>query len=196
MHRRPKLLLPHKEAECIRAIYARSDTVLEYGSGGSTVLAAEVPRLKCFSVESDKKWAEGMRHWLQINMPGNQVVIHYSNIGRTKTFGHPKYVHPFAALSYARYPRSVWHREDFLHPDVVLIDGRFRVGCFLVTISKIEKPTTILVDDYKLRKSYHIVEDLIEPTSFVGWMALFEATPKPLSTREWLPYLRKSLNPA
>jgi hypothetical protein len=45
-----------EESECLCRHYEAAGTILEYGSGGSTVLAAELGRT-VFSVESDKAWA-------------------------------------------------------------------------------------------------------------------------------------------
>ena len=39
--RRPDLTFPAPVAEAVRAAYAQAECILEYGSGGSTVLAAE-----------------------------------------------------------------------------------------------------------------------------------------------------------
>ena len=49
---RPKLTLPEAEASALRAAYAAAEVVLEYGSGGSTVLAAEAGA-EVWAVESD-----------------------------------------------------------------------------------------------------------------------------------------------
>ena len=58
---RPVLTLPPAEAEALRAAYAIADVILEYGSGGSTALAAEMPGKTVFSVESDAAWLAGMQ---------------------------------------------------------------------------------------------------------------------------------------
>ena len=45
------------ESDFLCRYYEAADTILEYGSGGSSVLAAELGRT-VYSVESDKAWAE------------------------------------------------------------------------------------------------------------------------------------------
>jgi protein O-GlcNAc transferase len=37
-------------------------------------------------------------------------------------------------------------------PDVVLIDGCFRVACFLACWANIQRPTTVIFDDYTERR--------------------------------------------
>ena len=48
------------EADAVQAAYAGAQVILEYGSGGSTVLAAAMPGKTVFSVESDPAWARGL----------------------------------------------------------------------------------------------------------------------------------------
>ena len=43
--------------------------------------------------------------------------------------------------------------------DIILIDGRFRVACALDIFSKIKKETIVLIHDYTIRDSYHIIEN-------------------------------------
>ncbi len=72
---------------------------------------------------------------------------------------------------------AVWDLDGFVHPDVILIDGRFRAACFLTALFKITKPTLVLWDDYKERPAYHEVEVLVKPAEMVGRMAIFELSP-------------------
>ena len=53
---RPTLTLPEAEAALITAAYDKAEVILEYGSGGSTVLAADLGK-KVVAVESDRDWA-------------------------------------------------------------------------------------------------------------------------------------------
>ena len=120
---RPALTLPEAEAAHLRAAYEEAQAILEYGSGGSTVMAAEMPGKRVWSVESDGAWAEMMRGWFTANPPANgtQVEVIWADIGPTKQWGHPKDRSGY--LRYARYPLGIWERED-VTPDLVLVDGR------------------------------------------------------------------------
>ncbi len=192
---RPTMTFPEEVAEYVEEQYSSANVVLEYGSGGSTVLAAELPALKCFSVESDRKWADNLAKWIGENVPNSCTVIHYANIGPTQDWGWPRNIGRLNTIRFAQYPRSVWRRRDFEHPDIVLIDGRFRVGCFLTTISKIERPVTILFDDYTEREHYRVVEQFATPTQLVGRMAVFEVVPRRLSVKDWIDNARAVLRP-
>lgn len=178
---RPKLTLPEAEAAHLRAVYAAADVILEYGSGGSTVMAAEMPGKTVFSVESDKDWALMMRSWFVANppAPGSDVDIVWADIGDTREWGHPK-THKHWDR-YARYPLEVWVLEEFRQPDVVLVDGRFRAGCAMAAAFRTTRPVVVLVDDYKPRRKYHAIEEFLgAPKRLIGRMAEFEVTPMPV----------------
>lgn len=175
---RPELTLPEAEAAHLRAAYERASVILEYGSGGSTALAAELPGKRVFSVESDRKWTRMMRNWLKQAPPaeGTVVDVIWSDVGPTKAWGYP--VDDSHWTRYARYPLAVWDREDFVQPDVVLVDGRFRVGCAMAAALRSDRPVTVLFDDYVPRRRYHAIERFFGPPArTVGRMAEFHITP-------------------
>lgn len=159
----------------MQAAYAGAGTILEYGSGGSTVLAAGMAGKRVFSVESDRKWLRRMKEWFAGNPPLADVQLHWADIGPTKRWGVPK--DEGGWRNFADYPLSVWDRPDFVQPDVVLIDGRFRVGCFLATIFRLARPAMVLFDDYRPRRAYRAVEAFFAPVEVIGRMARFQVTP-------------------
>jgi len=177
---RPELTLPEAEAAHLRAAYADASAILEYGSGGTTALAAGMPGKRVWSVESDPDWAEMMQGWLRAHppAPGTEVEIIRADIGPTKEWGHPRRKSGY--LRYPRYPLGVWERGD-VAPDVVLVDGRFRTGCALAAALHTKEPLRLLFDDYAPRKHYHRVEEFIgAPRRTIGRMAEFEVVPMAL----------------
>lgn len=172
---RPKLTLPEAETAAVTAAYGQSGVILEYGSGGSTVLGAEMAGKVLFSVESDADWLAMMRSWFDANPPKARLVLHHGDVGPTKEWGAPK--DNVAFRQWPAYPIGVWDRPDFLHPDLVLIDGRFRAACFLTTLFRITRPVTVLWDDYTLRPGYHLMESFCPPVRTIGRMAEFHLTP-------------------
>ncbi len=174
---RPELTMPEPEAALLRDAYARADVILEYGSGGSTVMAAELGKT-VFSVESDQDWAQMMRQWFAENPSDGTVDIIWSDIGETKEWGHPKTEKEWRR--FARYPLEVWNLTEFQHPDVVLVDGRFRQGCALACSFMASKPVDLYFDDYSRRKHYHVVEEYLGHPEITGRMAHFRVTPQPI----------------
>mgnify|MGYP006295124069 CR=1 FL=1 len=185
---RPELTLPPAEAEALRAAYAEADVILEYGSGGSTVMGADLGK-RVISVESDKAWARMMRAWFAANPPARPVDVVWADIGKTREWGHP--ADDSAWNRFARYPLQVWDLPEFEHPDVVLVDGRFRVGCALATAFRISRPVTLYFDDYVPRKRYHKAEEFIgAPAQTYGRMARFDVAPMQVPAGELLRIVR------
>jgi hypothetical protein len=85
------------------------------------------------------------------------------------------------------YAQSIWDSVDFEHPDVVLVDGRFRAACFMTAYLNAERPITLLFDDYIKRTEYHVIERLCKPSRMIGRMAVFELRPEDrLEVAPWL----------
>ncbi|WP_163850090.1 hypothetical protein [Pseudooceanicola aestuarii] len=175
---RPAFTFPEREGAALRTAYQEAEVILEYGAGGSTVLAAELPGKQVFSVESDADFLHGIAAWFDDNPPRAQVVLHHADIGPTREWGHPK--SEAGWRRFASYPLGIWDRDDFTHPDVVLVDGRFRAGCALATAFRITRPVTLLIDDYRHRDQYHEVEDFLGAPILIGRLAVFDVTPMPI----------------
>lgn len=172
----PELTFPSEVAAWVTSHYETADVILEYGSGGSTVLAAGMTGKTVFAVENAKDWYQSMQAWFAQNPPVSDVRLHRQNVGATKAWGFP--VDESKWRNYPAYPLSVWQRDDFVHPDVVLIDGRFRAACFLATLFSIRKPVTVLFDDYVPRADrYAICESFAEITETRGRMVKFNLDP-------------------
>lgn len=172
----PEIVLSFTDevADFVRAHYAQADAILEYGSGGSTVLAAELGK-QVWSVESDPDWAELVRAKIAKEAPGAKAQVIWKDIGKIGHWGKPR--KPDGALRYYKYPLEVWDAPDFVHPDVILIDGRLRAACFVTALMRVTKPTLVLFDDYRDRPRYREVERLLKPARMVDRMGVFEVAP-------------------
>lgn len=175
----PELSFTEAEAEVVMATYAAASVILEYGSGGSTVLAAEMTGKLVISVESDMDWAMRMGAVLDEKPYPSQAILHRVDIGATGSWGRP--VDDTAWRKFSDYPLSVWKAPYFRQPDVVLIDGRFRPACFGAVLLGAQKPVRVLFDDYVQRPAYHMVEAFAKPALIAGRMAVFDLLPGQLS---------------
>ncbi|MEM6635006.1 MAG: hypothetical protein AAF667_03850 [Pseudomonadota bacterium] len=172
---RPELTMPEDAAELLRRHYAAASVILEYGTGGSTALAAEMPDKTTFAVENDPDWHAGLRAYFSNNPPRSTLHLHLAETGPVENWGHP--LSDEGWRQWPGYVLSVWDRADFQEPDVILIDGRFRVACFLAAVFRLRRACTVLFDDYVDRPSYHVVEKFAPPTEFAGRMARFDIQP-------------------
>jgi hypothetical protein len=166
------LKMPPEESAFLRKAFSGAQVILEYGSGGSTLLAAGGGR-RVFSVESDRDWAD--RVAAELAHMSDRAQVHHVDIGPTGEWGAP--TDENAHRRFHTYALSVWDRPDFVVPDLVLIDGRFRASCLVAVLLRATKPVTVLFDDYLRRRYYHGVERLARKEEMVGRMARFTVTP-------------------
>ena len=167
-----ELTFAPRESRFLTGYYEAAETILEYGSGGSTVLAAKLGR-RVFSVESDQDWATRMA--THIATISDKAQVHWADVGPTGPWGVP--MKPREFRKFHGYALSVWDRPDFVEPDLVLIDGRFRASCLVAVMMRATKPVTVLFDDYHKRGYYHGVERLAHKEETVGRMARFTVIP-------------------
>jgi hypothetical protein len=183
------LTFPDEEKAFVQQTYAQATTILEYGSGGSTMLAAKL-RKSCVSVESDLAWTEALNAAItniSDDKPTAQAL--HIDMGPTGRWGFPQDSEKWTR--YWRYPMQVWDRRGLVAPDVVLIDGRMRKACFAAVLMNVTQDTLVLFDDYADRKKYHRVERFIAPDRCVGRMAVFSVKPgmmKPADFRVVIPW--------
>jgi hypothetical protein len=174
---------PHMEAAGLALLSERlssSSCFLEYGAGGSTMLAAEIGVPKIYSVESDRAFLCAVKEAVAEVAPAAKLFDQYVDIGPTVEWGNPR--DSSKATKWPLYSSSIWSEiitqsED--DPDLVLIDGRFRVASFLATLIFAKPGTTILFDDYVDRPHYHVVEKYLRPVSQAGRMAEFRTNDNP-----------------
>lgn len=182
----PGLTMPEAEAALLRATYQGAGVILEYGSGGSTVMAAASAGTAVMAVESDRAWFLRMKDWFKDHPAPVPVTLHHANIGPTKRWGFPK--DGAKAERWPSYALSIWDHADFRHPDVVLVDGRFRLACLLTTLFRIKRPVRLLCDDYAERPAYHAFERLAGTPEMTGRMAAFTLSPQamPMDQMGWI----------
>lgn len=170
-----ELTFPPETAAGVRDAYSSANVILEYGTGGSTMLAADSAGTTVIACESDRAWLDRIVA-AAAGRPGRVIPVH-GNIGPTKEWGHPAQGADARKFpSYAISPWTVARKMD-LDPDLVLIDGRFRAACFLASLAFIRTPTKLVFDDYTDRDYYHVVEEHLKPAEFWGRAAVFNVRP-------------------
>jgi hypothetical protein len=139
---------------------------LEYGCGGSTIYALNKSSCSVTSVDTSKPWIDKV---LSAAGPAAaRLTIEYVDIGPIRELGIPE---NYASRSaFPKYVQQPWH--SMANPDLVLVDGRFRVACFLHSLLLAPLGTQILFDDY-VRPDYHVVEEIVQPHTKAGRMAMF-----------------------
>lgn len=172
-------MIPHLESQGLvyfKNSLSKCSNYLEYGSGGSTVLASQYNLNSIISVDSDKLWADKVES--KINRSKKFISINYCDIGPVRDWGIPTDLSGWK--NYWKYTVLPWKVsiDRNIHPDLVLIDGRFRVSSFIYSWLNADEGTIILFDDYTTRPEYHILEKIFSPVATHGIMAEFSVTSK------------------
>jgi hypothetical protein len=142
---------------------------LEFGAGGSTLLANSLG-VAAISVESDRFYAATVRSALA--SPGACKIL-TPNMGVTRQWGMPLF--PTAAKGW-RYVSAPFAHLQGRFPDLIVVDGRYRVACALESARRAAEASaasTLLLDDYRDRSHYHGIEDHLGAPEMIGQAARF-----------------------
>lgn len=145
-----RVLMFEDEKALFDAVLSTGVNFFEFGSGGSTLFAFEHANLKSITtVDSDTKWLEKVKAEkpLESDVKSGRIRFKHVDIGQTGKAGFPD--HPGAGAG-ANYSAAIIGAKPV--PDLVLVDGRYRVACFLQTIlAAIQEDwpqLTIMIHDY------------------------------------------------
>jgi hypothetical protein len=164
--------MPETAIARVTKLMADSTCYLEYGTGGTTLLAARQQVPKIIAVESDQNWMFALRHRLAAQGLADAVTMLHVDVGPTGDWGFP--IDDSGWRNYHRY--ALWPWVDLgqsVTPDLVLIDGRFRPACLLATAIHAPAGTRVLFDDYYDRPYYFFVERALKPVARHDRMAEF-----------------------
>jgi hypothetical protein len=148
-----------------------SNFYLEFGCGGSTILAAQSESRFIVSAESDANWIAKLKQHETIKtaLGAGTLFLEHIDLGPVRDWGAPAdeqkikvwpeyYMRPFKKYDYAF--------------DLILIDGRFRINCALTAVVFSVETARVLIHDYELRARYFNIEKFYEITDSVGTLYL------------------------
>ena len=159
-----------REIDFYREHARRAASILEYGAGGSTVIAAECNVPSLYSVDSDARWIARLAREPAIAKLvelGRAKLVHV-DVGPVRRWGRPR--SRLHAWKWPRYARRPWLDKD-LRPDLVLIDGLFRIRCILETLRRVTPDTKIMLHDFSPQRHRHALP-FVEPVEVVDRLAL------------------------
>lgn len=173
-----EIMTPHMSAAKIQLLndsFDRATHYLEYGIGGSTVLAAQKSMQSIIAIDSSEEWIHKVKTDIEKCVYTGNINLLYANLGTTADWGYP--TDELMVKNWPQYYVSPWKyfRSVNYSPDLILIDGRFRTPCFLYSLLHCKNGTRILWDDYLNRPEYHFVEQALAPQGLVDDMAVFTA---------------------
>ena len=146
------------EAQLWFSLMKNATSYLEWGTGGSTVLASwralrsRLPPLKMDAIDSSEAWFDILRskHSLVRHAEAaGKLTFHLGDVGETVAWGHP--------YRWATRNTTVRNRQSRSYVesipasgccyDAVLVDGRFREACALYALRLMHAESTLIVHD-------------------------------------------------
>jgi len=132
---------------------------LEFGSGNTTIFASKND-IKYYSIESDRNF------YFYLKKKDIKNIFFYS-LGFVEFYSYPlfksnifKKIYKNKAKIYASEIFKKFSKNSIL-PDLILVDGRYRVLCMLNTFIYLKKnnlfKTCVILDDFKYREYYNII---------------------------------------
>ena len=169
--------MTNEEIKFLEQELAACKIYLEYGAGGSTKLAAETNNIdSMISVESDPAFIkEQVLTDVSVQQAIGSLRLRFLtvDIGSTVEWGYPltsdkSYLWPNYTLCPYMHGSEV--------PDLILIDGRFRIACALA--AALEAPNaSILIHDYCDREKYQVIEKFFKIQRSVDTLFKFSLLP-------------------
>ncbi|MDB2407712.1 hypothetical protein N9W17_04205 [Jannaschia sp.] len=148
--------------------------LLEFGSGGSTVLAAAMRIPKIVSVDSSKEWLDSLSAAEELQE--KDFTAKHVDIGPLANWGNP--ADTSNAYNWPTYYTDIWAELGDARPDIVLVDGRFRVACVLQTLLMCPPETIIVIHDFWKRDCYHVILKHLKTVARCDQLGIFKAKDK------------------
>ena len=168
---RKKFAGSSEEFDFMREAVKESDYYMEYGAGGSTLLALHSGPRRIVSCETDIVFIKDLveEHELHTYIDVGRIRFEHLNVGPTVEWGYP--VAQPTSKELSRYFAPI---EENPQVDFLLIDGRYRVATAAMAYLHLSESVRVLVHDYWPRAHYHELENLFTVIGREGSFALFE----------------------
>ncbi|TWG99876.1 hypothetical protein L598_001200000080 [Mesorhizobium sp. J18] len=162
-----KIQMSKDEIALLSNFMRKSDHYFEFGMGGSTCLAAELVAKSVSAIDSSIEWVQKVRE--KIGESPKDITLTHVDIGPIGAWGSPKgssSKHLFPAYS----DTIKQQRRDI---NLCLVDGRFRVACFLKALAYLDSDAVLAMHDYRVRDYYHVVEEFARPIAATNTLVFF-----------------------
>jgi hypothetical protein len=140
----------------------------EYGCGASTRWVLLQTNVRVDAVDTSGDWVGNVLNGMNTAVLSRARISHV-DLGPVEAWGRP--VSYNKRHDFSVYTDKIWQDNPSL--DTILIDGRFRVCCFLTSLKYAAVGTRLIFDDYTDRPYYHVVEKFIQRKEVCGRQCLF-----------------------
>lgn len=155
------------EGELWFSFLLRASSYLEWGTGGSTVMAAwratqkQMPSLQIDTLDSSMDWWYRLRrkHLVLAEAESlGRLSFHRGDIGQTSSWGDPKQWSNRSQALQAKQARSYVENNLRCCYDLILIDGRFREACAMSALRFAHNATNVMIHDASRYVQGHAVK--------------------------------------
>jgi hypothetical protein len=167
---------------------AQGRNYLEFGLGGSTLAAIRAGFAQVVAVDTSLEWVAAARGHADVapRIADGSVTLIHADIGPTRSWGFPASRERLDQWpDYIRAPWAEWSRRGAL-PDLVYVDGRFRVACCLSVALVMggaapdsPGPRLLLHDVTEERPDYQRVFAFFDVVDQVNSLYLLQPKPRP-----------------
>ena len=163
-------MLP-SEIELFKSVMRCATKYVEFGSGGSTVLAHSMGCASIVTIDSSLQWLEKVKRACAVDGRAGIKVIHV-DIGAVKELGYP--IDDSNKERWDVYHSAPWADRDLALADTYLIDGRFRVACAIQTALHCSRHAIIMVHDFANRPYYHCIREIMREIARADNFSVFQ----------------------
>lgn len=162
------------EKRLFAALLRPVTSYVEFGCGGSTVFALSHMQGTVVSQDSSRQWLDSVAAACREQHLGEPQLV-LADIGPTGEWGCP--LDESCRERWPSYSGGIWDRPGTESADLYLVDGRFRVACFLETLLRCRPDALILIHDYAPRPEYHVVREFAREIATAATLCAFVRRP-------------------
>lgn len=157
----------------------------EFGSGGSTEIACQIPSLQYATVDNSFEFLSSLvsnSSCLQNAINNGRLLAQYIDIGSIGDFGNPTGSN---TSLWHTYPTAILNHPG-PRPQLVLIDGRFRVASAMTTLLAVDSNTKIFFHDFLNRPQYYRILNYVDVIDCVETLVIL----KRKATINWMELMK------
>jgi hypothetical protein len=165
--------------EYIRSYLGNGSKYFEFGAGASTIICKKMGA-EIFSTETDQRYIEafkGVNHVQFVNPLGGKI-----GPWGTLIFQPWRKKERISGFNYAT---MIWQKFSKLQPNLVLIDGRYRLACALEIIRRFPGHNfPVIIDDYVGRSEYKTLEKYVNEVTQISRAGVFSPNKADINMEE------------
>lgn len=159
------------EISLLTAFLQDANKYLEFGSGGSTFLASTIVKGSIVSLDSSQEWLDKVAQACAAQDGATAPHLVFVDIGPIGAWGAP--TDPDTRSRWPAYHTDIWATPGSEDADLYMVDGRFRIACFMQTLLHCRRDAVILIHDFAMRPGYHIVREVARQIASASELAAF-----------------------